>query len=161
MIYMVSQPEYDPWSAADPWDGGTNSLRQPPLTTQAAPQHQTPVMQGTWINYNQQQTTEPPQANPAYNTVPEWGQQAESVADTDSNTESSLGEESNYNTPEFAGLTHPQTSEKLWWNMARSKSMWRKHMHKPVRKARRFFKKAFPQIRQPKGKGKGRYNAMM
>ena len=44
--------------------------------------------------------------------------------------------------------------------MARSKSMWRKHMHKPVRKARRFFKKAFPQIRQPKGKGKGRYNAM-
>ena len=45
--------------------------------------------------------------------------------------------------------------------MARSKSMWRKHMHKPVRKARRVFKKAFPQIRQPKGKGKGRYNAMM
>ena len=67
-------------------------------------------------------------------------------------TESSLGEEINYNTPEFAGLTHHQISEKLWWNMARSKSMWRKHMHKPVTKTRRFFKKVFPQIRQPKGK---------
>ena len=32
--------------------------------------------------------------------------------------------------------------------------------NKPVRKARRFFKKSFPQLRQPKGKGKGRYHAM-
>ena len=32
---------------------------------------------------------------------------AESEADTDSNTESSLGAEINYNTPEFAGLTNP------------------------------------------------------
>ena len=126
---------------------------------------QTPVMQGTWTNYNQQQqqqqVAEPPQAYPTHNNEPEWGQQAESVADTDSNTESSLGEDINYNTPEFAGLTHPQISEKLWWNMARSKSMWRKHMHKPVRKARRFFKKAFPHVLQPKGKGKEWYNAMI
>ena len=41
MIYMVSQPEYDPWSAADPWGGGTNSLRESPLITQAPPQQQT------------------------------------------------------------------------------------------------------------------------
>ena len=159
MIYVVSQPDYDPWSTADPWGGGTHSLRQSPLTTHTASQQPSPVMHGMWVNYNQQQnaataaaaaapaTTEPPQASPAHNNTLEWGQHAESVADTDSNTESSLGEEINYNTPEFAGLTHPQISEKLWWNMARSKSMWRKHMHKPVRKTRRFFKKAFPQIR--------------
>ena len=34
-------------------------------------------------------------------------------------------------------------------------------MQKPARKARRFLKRSFPQLRQPKGKGKGRYNAMI
>ena len=34
-------------------------------------------------------------------------------------------------------------------------------MKKPVRKARRFFKRTFPNMRQPKGKGKRRYHALM
>ena len=86
--------------------------------------------------------------------------QGESDADTDSNTESSLGEDINYAAPEFTGLTTQQISEKLWWAMARSKSLRRKHMQKPVRKARLFFKRSFSRLRQPTGKGKGRYNAM-
>ena len=126
MVYVLSPQGYDPWSTADPWGGGAHSLRQSQLTTQAAPQQASPVMQGMWINYDQAAAAtaaataattnlaaEPPQAHTAYNTMPEWGQEAESVADTDSNTESSLGEEINYSTPEFAGLTHPQISEKL------------------------------------------------
>ena len=97
-------------------------------------------MQGAaWGNFNQpQHTVAPPQAFPTQNQWP-----AESEADTDSNIESSLGEEINYSTPEFAGLTNPQISEKLWWAMARSKSMWRKHTKKPVRKARRFLQTIF------------------
>ena len=70
-------------------------------------------MQGMRVYYNQYQntataaaaaaaaTTEPPEASPAHNNVLKCGQQAESVADTDSNTESSLGEEINYNTPQI------------------------------------------------------------
>lgn len=157
MAFIVTQPAHDAWTTADPW-GGTNAT----LPTQAAPQQQQPAMQGAaWGNYNQpQHTVAPPQANPTQNHWPEWGQQAtqqraaESEADTDSNTESSYGEEINYNTPNFAGLTHPQISEKLWWNIARSKSMWRKHTEKPVRKARRFYKRSDPQMRQAKGKRK-------
>ena len=157
MAFPVLQSAQDPWMTADPWGGNAT------LPIQAAPQQQQSAMQGAWGNQNQQQQqqqqqqpTASPQAFPAQN---QW--QGESDADTDSNTESSLGEEINYSAPEFTVLTRPQISEKLWWAMARSKSMWRKHMQKPVRKARRFFKRSFPQLRQPKGKGKGRYNAMI
>ena len=159
MAFPITQSTFDPWSSADPW-GGTAAT----LPTQAAPQQQTSIMQGQWSNYRQPQPPQhiesPSQAYPTQNQQPEWGQQvplqgaAKSEADTDSNTESSLGEEINYNTPEFAGLTNPQISEKLWWNMLRSKSIWRKHMHKPVRKARRFFKKALLQVRHLKEKAK-------
>ena len=140
----------DPWMTADPWGGQAANLPQ-------AFQQQQSAMPETWSNqHHQSQPTQSPQAFPIQT---QW-QAGESDADTDSNTESSLGDAINYAAPEFAGLTHPQISEKLWWNMARSKSLWRKHMNKPVRKARRFFKKSFPQLRQPKGKGKGRYHAM-
>ena len=67
----------------------------------------------------QQQSAQPPQAYPTQNSWHDWNQPATqeeaaaSEADTDSNTESWYGEDINYNTPGFAGLTHPQISEKL------------------------------------------------
>ena len=150
MAFPVSQATQDPWMTADPWGGNAN------LFSQAAPQQQQLAMQGAWSNQHQHQPTSTQQAFSAQN---QW--QGESDADTDSNIESSLGEDINYAAQEFTGLTTQQISEKLWWAISRSKNLWRKHMQKPVRKARRFFKRSFPQLRQPKGKGKGRYNAMI
>ena len=82
MAFPVSQATQDPWITADPW-GGMHAT----LPTQTAPQQQQSAMQGAWGNQNQQQPTAPPQAFPTQN---HW--QGESDADTDSNTESSLGE---------------------------------------------------------------------
>ena len=124
MAFPITQTGHDPWATADPWGGSSATF-----PTQTAPQQQQPAMQGgSWGNYNQPQAA-PPQAFPTQNDWQDWNQPipqeeaAASEADTDSNTESSYGEETNYNTPDFAGLAHPQTSEKLWWGMARSNSM--------------------------------------
>ena len=62
---------------------------------------------------------------------------ADTVSGTDSDTESSFGEDICYDAPEFQGLTLVQISEKIWWGYAHAKSKWRKHMLKPARRGKR------------------------
>ena len=82
--------------------------------------------------------------------VPSSGdQQRYDDSGTDTETVSSTGE-LDYNDPELAAMTPPQQDEHLYWQYQSSKSKWRKHMHKPTRRVRKFFK------RKGKGKGKGK-----
>ena len=170
MAFPVT-PHSDPWtSGGDPWGASSSSFMAAP---QVQPQQQSSnawsQWQGTQQAYAQQPAVQQPTMQQNVDWNDHWNSQRSSMtfgvqqdgtatddpSDTDSNTESSYGEPINYNTPEFAGLTEKQIGEKLWWNYTRNKSMWRKHMKKPVRKVRRFLKRSFPQSRGSKGKGKG------
>ena len=68
---------------------------------------------------------------------------------TDSDTISSDGE-TDYSSLIPQGTPEPQIGSALFWAYQRTKAAWRKFSGKPVRRARRFFKR--------KGKGKGRGN---
>ena len=68
---------------------------------------------------------------------------------TDTDTLSSYGAEE-FDDTDVQGMTPAEVDEHLFWAYQRSKSRWRRHMHKPTRRVRRFLK------RRGKGKGKGR-----
>jgi hypothetical protein len=151
------QPAQDPWQApgGDPWAGAPNipnahpqQQYQPQQQWQPAASSNAAPPQQTQYDVRQQLI----QQNMA------WNEQTQEYYDsgTDSETESSFGEAINYNGTQFTGLTDPQIDEKLWWQYARAKSMWRKHMKKPVRRIRRFVRRKGKGYR--KGRGKGRYN---
>ena len=140
LAFPVGQP--DPWSqpAGDPWGGGFgagNAFSAAPTAAPANP----------FVSYEQQQY----QAYPVQQPNSDEGY----ITGTDSDTESSFGEEINYDSAEFAGLNPHQISEKIWWGYARGKSLWRRHTHKPVRKVRRFIKRKGGG--KGRSKGKGRY----
>jgi hypothetical protein len=69
---------------------------------------------------------------------------------TDSDTVSSAGDMS-YHDDDLHGLNPEQIDEQIFWAYQRAKSRWRRHMHKPTRRVRRFFRKP----RRGKGKGYG------
>ena len=77
---------------------------------------------------------------------------SEIASGTDTDTESDDAASLDYAAAEYTGLTPEQLDEHLFWTYQEAKTKWRKHMHKPTRKVRRFFKKR----RKGKGKGKGR-----
>ena len=129
LAFPVTQ---DPWQGnqGGPWGGGFgagNAFSSQPRPSQPA--------------YGPNPFLQPAAAaTPAQNAYPVQ-RPADTVSGTDSDTESSFGEDICYDAPEFQGLTPAQISEKIWWGYARAKSTWRKHMHKPVRRVRRVIKR--------------------
>ena len=90
------------------------------------------------------------QPPPAYNS---WSQPAyQSTAmdsETDTDTESSLGD-TQYDFSDLAPhLTDEQRAESIFWASQRAKGKWRRFMNKPHRRVRRHMKR--------KGKGKGKH----
>ena len=82
-------------------------------------------------------------SNNVYHTLDDDG-----GSGTDSDTQSSYGE-NNYDDL-VQGVPQSQIAAHLFWTYTRAKAAWRRYTGKPVRRARRFLRKAF------KGKGKGR-----
>ena len=110
----------DPWAGGnDPWSAGTSlpSAAAQPVGTYVVP---------TAAGFE----------HPYY----------DDLSGTDTDTISSTGEP-DYADPQLAAMTPAQQDEHLYWQYQSAKSNWRKHMHKPARRVRRFFKR--------KGKGKG------
>ena len=124
--YVVGQG--DPWQqAADPWQSGSASWGSPSAPSVPA-------------------ASAPPSAA----EQPQVTFYADQEEETDSETASTDGE-ANYDDPALQGMTPGQVDEHMFFQYQRHKSNWRKHMHKPTRKVRRFLKR-----RGPKGKGKGK-----
>ena len=125
--WQSDQP--DPWQnpAADPWQASASM----PGQAQAAA------------------SSSQPAARDAGQGGAYYAPAAEGDSGTDTDTISSLCEPLNYQEEEeLRGMTPEQMDAHLFWTYQRAKSRWRRHMQKPVRRARRFIRR--------KGKGKGR-----
>jgi len=93
------------------------------------------------------QAPSPQWAGPAF-TNDDWSDNG-----TDSDTESSLGEE-DLECPLPATSTPNEIAAHFWWAYTKAKGNWRKFMGKPVRAVRRFIRRGHKG--KGKGKGKGR-----
>ena len=122
--FMTNAEAVDQWNmGADPWSqpNGWSGRAPQPLGYGAPPA-----------------PPAPPQPSAAFMAVGD--------DDTDSETASTVGEP-DYTDPALQRLSPNQMDEHLFLQYQRSKSNWRKHMHKPTRRVRKFVKRS--------GKGKG------
>ena len=104
----------DPWqtSGQDPWGGdfgAGNAFSSQPSPSQPAYGPNPFLQSAAAAPNNAYPVQQPPTGN---------------VSGTDSDTESSFGEDINYDAPEYQGLTPAQISEKIWWGYTRAKSTW-------------------------------------
>ena len=90
------------------------------------------------------------QPPPAYNSWSQPAYQSNAMdSETDTDTESSLGD-TQYDFSDLAPhLTDEQRAESIFWAYQRAKGKWRRFMNKPHRRVRRHMKR--------KGKGKGKH----
>ena len=136
-----AQPQ-DPWSSGpDPWSNADNTAGQYATT----PQEQPTDPWGGWQGRtdNMQPPTHPPATN-------YYGNADDDMYVSDSETSSDDQDEADYSDPALQGLQPHQIDEAIFWAYRQAKRQWRRHMHKPTRRVRKFVRT------KGKGKGKGR-----